>query len=100
MLRYILALALLMALPALADDLVMRERDQAIRLHDKPCHSLAVAALVPEQYRAALRAMTAILNGQSFEGCWIAVGNAAYLIYDDGDQGAARLADFKVERSI
>jgi hypothetical protein len=37
----------------------------------------------------------AVVDGQPFRACWIVDGDAAHLLYEDGDQGLIPLADFK-----
>jgi hypothetical protein len=51
------------------------------------------------QVHPTLRAATAVVQGQSYKACWIVHGNAAHLLYEDGDQGLIPLSDFKAPRS-
>jgi hypothetical protein len=46
-----------------------------------------------EEYKSA----TAVVDGQTFNACWRPVGNAAHLMYEDGDQGLIPLSDLKPE---
>jgi hypothetical protein len=40
-----------------------------------------------------------VVEGQTFTACWRVVGNAAHLLYEDGDQGIIPLAELKPEMS-
>jgi hypothetical protein len=46
--------------------------------------------------RAALRDATAVVQGKTFKACWSVEGQAAHLLYEDGDQGLIPLRDFKI----
>ncbi len=91
----ILSLALLHALPAHAGDLVAKDGRDEIHLHETPCESEVVAKTVPTRYMSGLNAMTAEVGDEKFAGCWRNVGNAVFMIYDDGDQGLAPLSKFR-----
>lgn len=93
--RYILTLALLLALPAWAADLTARDGKDSVTLHDVPCASEVLAGKIPAQYMPALHAMSAVIDGEKFAGCWRKVGDAVHLIFDDGDQGLAPLSKFR-----
>ena len=45
----------------------------------------------------AERHSSAVLQGQAFTGCWRVMGNAAHLLYEDGDEGLIPLSDLKPE---
>lgn len=81
------ALATFAVAPAFAEELVARQGDDSVRLSDAACKSeLVLARLEPaaaDQYRSA----SAVFQGQRFQACWRMMGNAAYLVYEDGDQG-------------
>jgi hypothetical protein len=81
--------------PAFAQELVARQGDDSVRLSDSACKSeLVLGRLEPgvaRQYRAA----SAVFQGQRFQACWRLVGNAAHLVYEDGDQGIIPAAELK-----
>jgi hypothetical protein len=89
------ALVAAAASPAFAQELVARQGDDSVRLSDAACKSeLVLGRLEPgaaNQYRAA----SAVFQGQRFQACWRMVGNAAHLVYEDGDQGIIPAAELK-----
>ena len=93
------AIATLAAAPAFAQDLIARQGDDSVRLSDNACKSdLILSRLAPgdvKEYRAA----SAVFQGQRFQACWRMMGNAAYLIYEDGDQGIIPAQELKPELS-
>lgn len=92
-----LLVALLVPLPAAAQDLVAREGDDSIRLREKPCEVEAVLSRVPQQFHSQFMAATAVVEGKTFAACWRKAGAAAHLVYEDGDQGIVPLSELKVE---
>jgi hypothetical protein len=89
----------LAAAPAFADEVVASNGNDSVRLSDAPCSSQPVLKLLEPGLRCALRDATAVVHGQTFKACWIVHGNAAHLLYEDGDQGLVPLSDFKVPTS-
>ncbi len=93
------ALATLAAAPVFAQDLIARQGDDSVRLSDDACKSdLILSRLEPgdvKEYHAA----SAVFQGQRFQACWRMMGNAAYLIYEDGDQGVIPAQELKPELS-
>jgi hypothetical protein len=93
------ALATLASAPVFAQDLIARQGDDSVRLSEEACKSdLVLSRLEPgdiKDYHAA----SAMFQGQRFQACWRMVGNAAYLIYEDGDQGVIPAQELKPELS-
>lgn len=93
------AIATLAAAPVFAQDLIARQGDDSVRLSDDACKSdLILSRLEPrdiKEYHAA----SAVFQGQRFNACWRMMGNAAYLIYEDGDQGIIPAQELKPELS-
>ena len=93
------ALATLAAAPVFAQDLIARQGDDSVRLSEEACKSdLVLSRLEPgdiKEYHAA----SAMFQGQRFQACWRMMGNAAYLIYEDGDQGIIPAQELKPELS-
>ncbi|MBC5781855.1 hypothetical protein H8N03_02800 [Ramlibacter sp. USB13] len=93
------AFAAFAAAPAFSQDLIARQGDDSVRLSEDSCKSeLVISRLEPgmaEQFRAA----SAMFQGQRFQACWRMMGNAAYLIYEDGDQGIIPATELKPELS-
>jgi hypothetical protein len=91
------AFAALIAAPAYAEVLVARQGTDSVRLSEAACKSeLVLGRLEPtthEQFRAA----SAEFQGQNYVACWRMVGNVAWLLYEDGDQGIIPMAELKRE---
>jgi len=95
----LLCAAALVAAPALADELVASNGTDSVRLSDKPCSSEQVLKRLTPRFREVMRDATATVGGQMYRACWITNGDAAHLLYEDGDQGIIPLADFKQPKS-
>ena len=91
--------AALIAAPALADEVVASNGNDSVRLSDSPCTNPQVLSRLEPGVRDALRDASAVVQGQSFKACWVVHGNAAHLLYEDGDQGLIPLSDFKTPKS-
>lgn len=83
--------------PALAESLVARNGNDSVRLADGPCTSELVLSRLQPQMHGQYKAASAVVEGQTFSACWRVVGNAAHLLYEDGDQGIIPLAELKPE---
>jgi hypothetical protein len=95
----LLCAAALMAAPAFADEVVASSGNDSVRLSDGPCTSQQVLERLEPSLRPVLRDATAVVQGQTFKACWTVHGNAAHLLYEDGDQGLIPLSDFKAPHS-
>jgi hypothetical protein len=93
------AAAALVAAPAMADELVASNGADSIRLTDTPCSSPEVLKQLEPRLHKMMMDATAELQGQKFKACWLPDGDAAHLLYEDGDQGLVPLADFKTAKS-
>ena len=89
----------LAAAPTLAADLVARQGSDTVRLADGPCTSESVLGQIDPQLHSQYKAASAVVQGQSFAGCWRKTGSVAHLLYEDGDQGIVPMADLKPEMS-
>jgi opacity protein-like surface antigen len=89
------ALATLAAAPAFAEDLVARQGDDSVRLSDAACKSELVLSRIEPGMATEFRAASAMFQGQRFQACWRMMGNAAYLMYEDGDQGVIPANELK-----
>lgn len=94
------ALAGLASPPAQAQDLVVNDGHDSIRLTDAACSSEAVLQRIDPADRAQFRTASATLQGQRYAACWSRVSTAVYLVYEDGDQGLVPLARLKVPLDI
>jgi hypothetical protein len=64
-------------------------------LSDAACKSELVLGRIEAGSAAQYRAASALFQGQRFQACWRMVGNAAHLVYEDGDQGIIPAAELK-----
>lgn len=88
-------LAAAAASPAFAQELVARQGDDSVRLSDAACKSELVLGRLEPASATQYRAASAVFQGQRFQACWRMVGNAAHLVYEDGDQGIIPVAELK-----
>jgi hypothetical protein len=89
------ALATFAAAPAFAQELVARQGDDSVRLSDAACKSELVLGRIEPGSAPQYRAASAVFQGQRFQACWRMVGNAAHLVYEDGDQGIIPAQELK-----
>lgn len=85
--------------PVFAENLVARNGNDSVRLAEGPCTSELVLGRLQPQMHSQYKAASAVVEGQNFVACWRVVGNAAHLLYEDGDQGVIPLAELKPEMS-
>jgi hypothetical protein len=91
----VLALILLFLAPmALAGQRVASEGDDEVRIFDTPCVSMETIARIPEANREGWGKVQGRVQGQRFFGCWRALGEAIYILWEDGDQGIMPLQEF------
>ncbi len=91
------ALAAFAVAPAFAQELVARQGDDSVRLSDTACKSELVLGRLEPAAAGEYRAASAVFQGQRFNACWRMVGNAAHLVYEDGDQGIIPANELKPE---
>jgi hypothetical protein len=90
------AIAAIAAAPAsFAQELVARQGDDSVRLSDADCTSQLVLSRLEPGTAGEFHAASAVFQGQKFQACWRMVGNAAYLVYEDGDQGLIPASELK-----
>jgi hypothetical protein len=97
--RILVLCAALAVVPVFAEDLVARNGNDSVRLAEGPCTSELVLSRLQPQMHVQYKAASAVVEGQTFTACWRVVGNAAHLLYEDGDQGIIPLAELKPEMS-
>ena len=97
--KHLLLCAAIVAVPAMAQDLVARQGEDSVRLAEQPCTSDVVLSQLPPQMHGEFKAASAVVQGKTFTACWRQTGNAAYLVYEDGDQGVIPMAELKPELS-
>ena len=96
----LLCAAALLAAPAMADELVAKNGSDQVRLTDSPCANEQVLNRIKPDYRSVMRDASATVQGETYKACWISNGEAAHLLYEDGDQGVIPLSDFKIPLTV
>ncbi|RYF18093.1 MAG: hypothetical protein EOO30_04635 [Comamonadaceae bacterium] len=91
------ALATFAAAPAFAQDLIARQGDDSVRLSDAQCKSELILNRLEPAIAGEFKSASAMFQGQRYQACWRMMGNAAYLIYEDGDQGVIPAQELKPE---
>lgn len=92
-------LAAFAAAPAFSQVLIARQGDDSVRLSEEACKSDLVLSRLEPGMAGEFHAASAVFQGQRFQACWRMMGNAAYLIYEDGDQGIIPATELKPELS-
>ena len=87
------------AAPSFAPDRIARPGDDSVRLSEDACKSQLVISRLEPGMADEFRAASALFQGQRYQACWRMMGNAAYLIYEDGDQGIIPATELKPELS-
>lgn len=85
--------------PSFAQDLIARQGNDSVRLSEAACKSDLVLSRIEPGTAGEFHAASADFQGQHFQACWRMMGNAAYLIYEDGDQGIIPASELKPELS-
>lgn len=91
--RALLLAAVLAAGPAIAGDLVARQGNDSVRLTEAPCANELVLGRLEASQHEDFHAASAVFQGKQFLACWRAMGNVAFLVYEDGDQGVIPLQE-------
>src|SRR4051812_30941507 len=91
------AAAAFAAAPSFAQDLVARQGNDSVRLSDDSCKSELVLSRLEAGQSEEFHAATAVFQGQNFVACWRVMGNVAFLLYEDGDQGVIPIHELKPE---
>jgi hypothetical protein len=91
----ILAAALAAAVPAFAVDRVARYGQDEVVVFDSPCVSAETLARINPEHRNRFRKAQGKIDGQRFFGCWMKVGEAVYVLWEDGDQGVIQPGELK-----
>ena len=85
--------------PSFAQDLIARQGDDSVRLSEEACKSDLVLSRLEPGIAAQFHHASAVFQGQRYQACWRMMGNAAYLVYEDGDQGIIPARELKPELS-
>lgn len=88
--------AALAASSAMAGDLVAYEGRDMIRLTSESCDNTAVLGRLAPQVQTHFLRATAVLEGRRYAACWAITPTAAYLMYEDGDEGLVPLNKLEV----
>lgn len=99
--RHILAVSLLAALPALADDAVLTgERGYYARLQDAPCTDQAILEPVRDTYKSRFRTAIVGTPQATIPECWYADGDEVLLAFQDGSHIVLPVAGFKRTKGV
>ena len=91
----LLCAAALLAVPAMAEEVVASNGADSVRLSDAQCSSQKILEQIDVGVRDQLKDATATIGGQAFKGCWLVDGSVAHLVYEDGDEGMVPLTEFR-----
>lgn len=93
--KYLLILSLLLAIPAQADLVVSRGKDE-LRLMTTPCVHGGVLGMLKPEWRDKFKKAQATVGGKMFYACWIDIpeDQAVWVLYEDGDGKDYPLAVF------
>lgn len=86
---------LVVAAPALGAQRVYTQGSDEVRVFDTPCVSVETLNRIPPNEREGWNKAAGRVSGQRFFGCWRALGDAIYILWEDGDQGVVPLEDLK-----
>ena len=86
----------LAASSAMAGDLVAYDGPDVIRLTDQACISEALLRQLDPEVRPLFLTASAVVQGRRYTACWSITPTAAYLVYEDGDQGLVPLHRLQV----
>ena len=92
--------AALAASSAMAADLVAYDGTDVIRLSSDTCSNTAVLSRLKPQEQPHFLVANAVLRGQRYSACWAITPTAAYLVYEDGDEGLVPLEKLEVPIDI
>lgn len=88
-------LMFLVSVAAHATTLTARQGDDWVMLYESPCLFDSVKKQLDPGVVGEFHTATAMFQGHLYEACWHMTGGAAYLVYEDGDQGIIPAADLK-----
>lgn len=100
--RAILALVAALAACAIAGaaTLVARDETSELHVHDTPCASPEVLALIPPDKHDQFGAAHIVVQGQRTEGCWILLENRVFVLLEGGRTVVAPARAFRYNISI
>lgn len=96
----LLALMLVLSVPASAAEMSASLGKDYIRISDKECTEKAVLDRIPPDQRPLFRKAEATVGGVDYKACWMYTPQAIKLIYEDGDEGLIPPQAFKVVDTI
>ena len=95
--KYLLAaLLLLFSCNVGAENAIARDGRDEMVITDEPCVNAKILAHVPDQFRKAMSAGRAKLDGVVYPMCWtIRADGMVIAVYEDGEAGMLPAAAFK-----
>lgn len=95
--RTLLLSLALVAASACAGEMVLKNRQTGaeIRLGEAPCTNEATIAEIKDEMVPRFRAATALVDGQTYQGCWTEDGGLAILFFENGERFVTRISAFR-----
>ena len=72
---------------AMADYVANNGNDSVVLSESQTCTNPEILKQIPAPLQEQFRAAVAHVDGKDYNACWIGRGDAAYLLYEDGDKG-------------
>jgi hypothetical protein len=89
------------ALPAFAEDAILKSGNNVIRLYAAPCANDKVMAEILPEWRDKFRGAAAILDGENWDACWIMTPALnEHLVFTDADEIELPARSFKSDGGI
>lgn len=87
----------LVAASATAGDLVLNNATTgaSIRLAEGPCVNAATLAEIKDEFHPQFKAARAIVDGKTFEGCWLEDAGRVVLFFENGERMLVPASKFR-----
>lgn len=93
--RLILLALVLLAMPAHAEERVLRAGRDEIHVFDSQCFHVETLLRIPPAQRLRFFKAVGLINGKTFFGCWTPAGENVRIVWEDGDTGNLPASDFR-----
>lgn len=90
----LIIIALMLLASASHAELLATNGKNELRLFATACKSAPVLAEVGPTLGIRMHAARALVDGDTFEACWIVYQGTVFVIYDDGDRSSFPLSAF------
>lgn len=96
--RKLLIAALMVAGPAMADDMLFEGRDFTVRLMEKPCADREAAAVIARFSQGESRAALVEHAGKAISACWVTFAEGEGVLVADGSGMGAKIPAMAFKR--